>query len=179
MTVLGVRPVRRGKSRIESQAVPSRPRLRAMSAESSAPEILGQFERLNQLLGEQVRWIHAQSFSGSDDAGTVGVTLDGQLQLVGLQIEDGLLRLGAEAVEQRINAALLNARMGAVDGIASQQGELMESLFDVTREMVQSVETQLAEAERMGLLEFERPSGSGDAVEDRPPRDEAGRVKGA
>ncbi|MEI7915751.1 MAG: YbaB/EbfC family nucleoid-associated protein [Mycobacteriaceae bacterium] len=123
-----------------------------MSAESSVPDVLNQLERLNQLLDEQVRWTSAQSFSGSDEAGGVDVTLDGQLKLVGLEIEDGLLRLGAEAVEQRINQALLNARTSAADGISSQQTQFMDSLFDVTREMAQSVDAQLAKAEQMGLL---------------------------
>ena len=113
---------------------------------------MNQLERLNQILDEQVRSMHAQSFSGSDQAGTVDVTLDGQFKLVGLEIEDGLLRMGAETVEQRINEALLNARTNAFGDVSAEQTQLIDSLSEMADEMVETVNAQLARMAETGLL---------------------------
>ena len=112
-------------------------------------DILNQLERLNQILEDQLRSMRAQSFAGRDGAGTVDVTLDGQFKLVGLEIQDGLLRLGAEEVEQRINEALLNARANAFDEDSDQQTQFMDALAEMADEMMETAETQFAKAMKM------------------------------
>lgn len=123
-----------------------------MSTESGAADFLNHLERMNQLLEDQLRWTNAQSFSGTDEAGTVNVTLDGQFKLVDVQIEDGLLRLGAETVEQRINEALVDARTSASGGLATQQTQFMASLSGLAQEMAATVDEQLGKLAEMGLL---------------------------
>jgi len=124
-----------------------------MSTEShQIPDVLDQLQRLTQLLDEEMQQLNTRSFTGSDETRTVDVTLDGRLCLVGLDIEDGLLRLGAETVEQRINEALLNARTGAAEGFAARHEQLIDSMSNIAEEMAESVGLQFQKAAKMGLL---------------------------
>lgn len=72
---------------------------------------------------------HAQhiQFRGTDEAHTVAVTVDARQRLTGLQIKDGLLRLGADTVAQRINEAILEAQADATVA----DGAAQERLFDL------------------------------------------------
>ncbi|EPQ70543.1 hypothetical protein MMEU_4982 [Mycobacterium marinum str. Europe] len=75
------------------------------------------------------------SFAGTDEAKTVDVTLNGRQWLTDLHIEEGLLRLGAEAVEQRINEALQDADAVASAGIEARQQQFLESLAGISSEL--------------------------------------------
>jgi len=125
-----------------------------MSTESQqVPDVVNHLERLNELLEGQMRWINAQSFTAMDEAKTVEVTFDGQLNLVGLEIEDGLLRLGAETVQQHINEALLHAQAGVSEGFTGRQEQLIDSMSDIAEQMMASVQTQFGKAAEMGLFD--------------------------
>ena len=78
--------------------------------------VLQQAERLQSLMDEQLHKMNSQTFTATDEAETVEVTLNGHHHLTGTFIEDGLLRLGAAAVEQRLNEALQKATGGG-DGV--------------------------------------------------------------
>jgi len=125
-----------------------------MSTESQqVPDVVNHLERLNELLEGQMRWINAQSFTAMDEAKTVEVTFDGQLNLVGLEIEDGLLRLGAETVQQHINEALLHAQAGVSEGFTGRHEQLIDSMSDIAEQMMASVQTQFGKAAEMGLFD--------------------------
>jgi hypothetical protein len=92
---------------------------------------LEQLQRFNSALETQMQRTATGSFSGSDETETVEVTIDGHRCLTGVHIEDGLLRLGAETVEQRINEALGRAQATATQATQAQQEELMSSLSEM------------------------------------------------
>ena len=125
-----------------------------MSAEShQMPDVLDQLQRLTHLLDDEMRQMSTRSFTGSDETQTVDVTLDGRLFLVGLEIEEGLLRLGAETVEQRINEAVHKARAGAAEGFAAGHERLIDSISDIAEQMAESVGIQFQKLAKMGLVE--------------------------
>ncbi|MEI7716790.1 MAG: YbaB/EbfC family nucleoid-associated protein [Mycobacterium sp.] len=125
----------------------------SIESQQQIPDVVNHLERLNELLEGQMRWINAQSFTATDEAKTVEVTLDGHLDLVGLEIEDGLLRLGAETVQQRINEALLRAQAGVTEGFTGQHEQLIDSMSDIAEQMMTSVQTQFDNAAKMGLFD--------------------------
>ena len=71
--------------------------------------VLKQAQRLQSLVDDQLHKMSSESFTATDETETVEVTLNGHHYLTGAFISDGLLRLGARTVEQRINEALQNA----------------------------------------------------------------------
>jgi ESX secretion-associated protein EspL len=79
---------------------------------------------------QQLFQLNARSFRGTDEALTVAVTVDGRQRLTGLQIKDGLLRLGAETVAQRINEAILEAQAAATVANGAAQERLFELMDD-------------------------------------------------
>ena len=81
--------------------------------------IMGQTERLKSVLDTQVARMGAGSFSAADETGTVEVTLNGRHWLTDVHLEEGVLRAGAEVVQQRLTEAL--AKAGAA---ASTAGEI-------------------------------------------------------
>ncbi|KAA1251744.1 YbaB/EbfC family nucleoid-associated protein [Mycobacterium simiae] len=101
-----------------------------------AAEVLKQLQEVNSALEGQMGRANTASYAGTDEAMTVGVTLDAQRTLTGLHIEDGLLRLGVETVAQRINEALTNAQAAASACIRAQQEQLAASLTDITASLV-------------------------------------------
>lgn len=68
--------------------------------------MLQQMRRVQSALEDERHRTDTASYTGTDQAKTVEVTLDWRHWLTGLNIEDGLLRLGAEEVAQRVNEAL-------------------------------------------------------------------------
>jgi hypothetical protein len=60
------------------------------------------------------------------------VTLNAHLVLIDLTLEPGLLRLGAEAVEQRINDALRKAEAAATAANDAEEERLVASLAEIT-----------------------------------------------
>jgi DNA-binding protein YbaB len=69
-----------------------------------------------------------QSFKATDDANTVEVVINGKRWLTGLYIEPGLLRLGAETVQQRILEALQKAQSDAFEA-GNTAGEQVEEIM--------------------------------------------------
>ena len=61
--------------------------------------VLQQAQRLQSLMDEQLHRMNSQTFTATDEAETVEVTLNGHHHLTGTFIEDGLLRLGAAVME--------------------------------------------------------------------------------
>jgi DNA-binding protein YbaB len=63
------------------------------------------------------------TFRATDETKTVQVTINGYQWLTGIKIEKGLLDLGYETVNARVNQALLNARQaaGAYNQVAGEQ----------------------------------------------------------
>ncbi|CDO89667.1 hypothetical protein AWC29_23065 [Mycobacterium triplex] len=91
-------------------------------------EVLRTAEQIQSMGDAQADKLNAESFRGSDESGTVQVTVDGHQWLTGLHIEDGLLRLGIETVALRINEAIQNAQAAAAPVVEAQQAQLIESL---------------------------------------------------
>jgi len=94
-------------------------------------EALRQAELFQSALEGQMHARKTETFTASDEAESVEVTLDGRLCMTGLLIEDGLLRLGSDAVEERINEALRNAQAAATEAMDADQARLIESLAGI------------------------------------------------
>ncbi|MEM6109618.1 YbaB/EbfC family nucleoid-associated protein [Mycobacterium sp. 050272] len=95
------------------------------------PEVadaLRQAHQFQSALDNQVHRTATNSVTATDEAKSVEVTLDGRRWLSGLYIEEGLLRLGAETVQQRVNEALCNAVAAATAADAADGERFVESL---------------------------------------------------
>ena len=94
--------------------------------------VLQQAQRLQSIMDEQLAKMNTESFTATDEAKTVEVTLNGHHWLTDLFIEDGLLRLGADTVEARINEALGNATAKATASIDADRARLNELVAEIT-----------------------------------------------
>ncbi|BBZ56553.1 DNA-binding protein [Mycolicibacterium mucogenicum] len=94
--------------------------------------VLQQAQRLQSVMDEQLAKMNTESFTATDEAKTVEVTLNGHHWLTDLFIEDGLLRLGADTVEARINEALGNATAKATESIDADRARLNELVAEIT-----------------------------------------------
>ena len=94
--------------------------------------VLQQAQRLQSVMDEQLAKMNTESFTATDEVKTVEVTLNGHHWLTDLFIEDGLLRLGAETVEARINEALGNATAKATESIDADRARLNELVAEIT-----------------------------------------------
>lgn len=94
--------------------------------------VLRQAGRLQELMDQQLHKMASESFTATDESETVEVTLNGHQHLVDVFIADGLLRLGSDTVEQRLNEALLNATAEASESIAADQDRLNEAVAEIT-----------------------------------------------
>lgn len=94
--------------------------------------VLQQAQRLQSVMDEQLAKMNTESFTATDEAKTVEVTLNGHHWLTDLFIEDGLLRLGADTVEARINEALGNATAKATESIDADRAKLNELVAEIT-----------------------------------------------
>jgi len=63
------------------------------------------------------------------------VTLNGHHWLKDIYIQDGLLRLGAETVEQRVNEALVKAGAEASASIDADRERIDAAVAEITAEM--------------------------------------------
>lgn len=90
--------------------------------------VLRQAQRLQSLMDEQLHRMATQTFTGTDESETVEVTLDGHHQLIGAVITDGLLRLGVQTVQQRLNEALRNATAAATASVEADRGRIDEAV---------------------------------------------------
>jgi DNA-binding protein YbaB len=83
--------------------------------------VLRQAQRLQSLMDEQLHKMNSESFTATDQSDTVEVTLNGHHWIKDVFIQDGLLRLGANTVEQRLNEALSNATEDATASIEADR----------------------------------------------------------
>lgn len=97
--------------------------------------VLRQARRLQSLMDEQLDKMATESFTAADEDETVEVTLNGHHWLKDVYIQDGLLRLGAEAVEQRVNEALQKASADATASIDADRERLDAVVAEITAEI--------------------------------------------
>jgi DNA-binding protein YbaB len=95
-------------------------------------EALRQAQQFQSILDDHLHHTEAETFTATDEARTVEVTMNAHRVLVGLFIEPGLLRLGAEVVEERINEALRNAETAVTAAGDAEEERLIASLADIT-----------------------------------------------
>lgn len=105
-------------------------------AHPQAVEALDQLKRFNSALEDHVHRTTTETYTATDEAESVKVVLDGNRTLTGLYLEEGLLRLGAETVQNRINEALLNAQAAAESGFEANQQQLLATLTDAANELI-------------------------------------------
>ncbi|MEV0671236.1 YbaB/EbfC family nucleoid-associated protein [Mycobacterium sp. NPDC050441] len=98
--------------------------------------VLRQAQRLQSLMDDQLHKMANETFTASDETDTVDVTLDGHHNLKSIFIEDGLLRLGAQVVQQRLNEALQKATALASASIEADRERLDEVAARITGEGV-------------------------------------------
>lgn len=94
--------------------------------------ILEQAQRLQAAMDDQLAKMNTETFTATDEARTVEVTLNGHHWLIDLFIEDGLLRLGADTVQARINEALAKATAHAAESIQVDRERLGELVAEIT-----------------------------------------------
>ncbi|WP_454793246.1 YbaB/EbfC family nucleoid-associated protein [Mycolicibacterium lutetiense] len=96
--------------------------------------VLRQAQRLQSLMDDQLHKMANETFTASDETDTVDVTLDGHHKLKSIFIEDGLLRLGAQVVQQRLNEALQKATALASASIEADRERIDEVAAQITAE---------------------------------------------
>ncbi len=101
-------------------------------AHPEAVQALEQLKQFQAALSDQLSQVTDGTFTGTDQHGTVEVTVDGARWLKGLFIQDGLLRLGADEVQERINEAIGTAQAAASESLQAQQGQLYANLRGIT-----------------------------------------------
>ncbi|BBX32975.1 hypothetical protein MMAG44476_07841 [Mycolicibacterium mageritense DSM 44476 = CIP 104973] len=94
--------------------------------------VLRKAQRLQSAMDDQLHKMDTASFTASDEAQTVEVTVNGHHQLKSVYIEDGLLRLGAQTVGQRLNEALQKASAAATASIELDREKLDELAAEIT-----------------------------------------------
>lgn len=97
--------------------------------------VLRQARRLQLLMDEQLDKMASDSFTAADGSETVEVTLNGHHWVKDVYIEDGLLRLGAETVEQRVNEALQKASAQASASIEADRERIDAVVAEITAEV--------------------------------------------
>ena len=93
--------------------------------------VLQQAQRLQSIMDDQLHRMNTQTFTGTDESETVEVTLNGHHQLTGVFIEEGLLRLGVETVQQRLNEALQNATAAATASIEANRERIDAAVAEI------------------------------------------------
>jgi DNA-binding protein YbaB len=94
--------------------------------------VLRQAQRLQSIVDDQLHKMNTETFTATDESETVEVTLNGHHHLTGAFISEGLLRLGARTVEQRINEALQNAMAAATQSIAADRERIDAAVAEIT-----------------------------------------------
>ena len=103
--------------------------------------VLHQAQKLQAIMDEQLHKMNSHTFTATDESKTVEVTLNGHHHLTGSFIEDGLLRLGAQAVEQRLNEALQNATEAATVSIEEDRARIDAAVAEITADLNDSEST--------------------------------------
>ena len=94
--------------------------------------VLAQAQRLQSVMDDQLAKMNTQTFTASDETETVEVTLNGHSWLTDVFIEDGLLRLGAETVQARVNEALAKAMEEATSSLDADRERIDSIVADIT-----------------------------------------------
>ncbi|MGE2726316.1 YbaB/EbfC family nucleoid-associated protein [Mycolicibacterium pulveris] len=94
--------------------------------------VLQQAQQLQSIMDEQLRRMNSQTFTASDESGTVEVTLDGHHQLKSAFIAEGLMRVGVEELQQRLNEALGNASAAASSAIDADRERIDAAVAEIT-----------------------------------------------
>lgn len=97
--------------------------------------VLRQARRLQSLMDEQLDKMATGSFTAADETETVEVTLNGHQWLKDVYIQDGLLRLGAATVENRVNEALQKASAEASASIDADRERIDAVVAEITAEI--------------------------------------------
>jgi DNA-binding protein YbaB len=97
--------------------------------------VLQQAQRLQSIVDDQLHKMSTETFTATDEAKTVEVTLNGHHYLTAAFISEGLLRLGASVVEQRINEALQNATAAATRSIEADRERIDAAVAEITEDM--------------------------------------------
>jgi DNA-binding protein YbaB len=97
--------------------------------------VLKQAQRLQSIVDDQLHKMNAETFTATDEAKTVEVTLNGHHYLTGVFISDGLLRLGARVVQERIHEALQNATAAATQSIAADRERIDAAVAEITADL--------------------------------------------
>ena len=97
--------------------------------------VLSQAQRLQSIMDEQLHKMNTDTFTATDETKTVEVTLNGHQWLTEVFIADGLLRLGAEVVQQRLNEALQIATAKASDAIQADRERIDALVAEITSEL--------------------------------------------
>lgn len=94
--------------------------------------VLRQAHELQSLMDDQLHKMNTETFTAADEAKSVEVTLNGHHHLVDVYIQDGLLRLGAQAVQQRLNEAIQTATVAATSSIEADRERLDAIVAELT-----------------------------------------------
>lgn len=97
--------------------------------------VLRQAQRLQSVMDDQLAKMASDTFVATDEAETVEVTLNGHQLLTDVFINDGLLRLGTETVQDRVNEALHNATEMATESITADRERIDAMVAEITAEM--------------------------------------------
>jgi DNA-binding protein YbaB len=100
-----------------------------------ATAALDEFKKLNDVLENALKQKGTGSFSATDQTKTVEVVINGDMVVTQVHIEDGLLRLGAETVQDRINEALIMAQADATASIDEMAGATFEAMAEMINSM--------------------------------------------
>lgn len=106
--------------------------------ESEHPQltaVMEQFQKFTGVLEDQMRQKNTGAFTAVDDTETVEVSINGDGCLTHLHLEDGLLRLGAQTVEDRINDALQKAHASATENFEAQYEQTVDALSGIVSSM--------------------------------------------
>lgn len=94
--------------------------------------VLRQAQRLQSLMDDQLHKMNTETFTATDEEHSVEVTLNGHHHLTDVYIKDGLLRLGAQTVEQRLNEAIQKATAAATASIEADRERLDAMVAELT-----------------------------------------------
>lgn len=99
---------------------------------SQVAAVLHQAQQLQSIMDDQLNRMSTQTFTATDESETVEVTLNGHHHLTEAFIEDGLLRLGVETVQARLNEALQNATAAATASIEADRERIDAAVAQIT-----------------------------------------------
>ena len=112
-------------------------------------EVSGQLiQRMHSVMVDNLYQMNTEYLTATDEANTVEATLNGRGWLAGLDIEHGLLRLGAETVSRRVNEALRNAQTAAALDIEARAERITAELEDATAKLEDAIGVKFADVAR-------------------------------